>query len=111
MPQLPEQIIITCPEYKCLTYYANINWYWTAYSRENFFLDLQAASNLLITLNEPSSRIRGHVLKSYRGLDYNAFQDIPYAAPPIGENRFAVSHDISFRPNSKDFIGRCHTEE
>uniref|UniRef100_A0A6P7FR65 Carboxylic ester hydrolase n=1 Tax=Diabrotica virgifera virgifera TaxID=50390 RepID=A0A6P7FR65_DIAVI len=32
--------------------------------------------------------IRGHILKSENGNDYYAFQEIPYAAPPVGENRF-----------------------
>ncbi|XP_072378269.1 juvenile hormone esterase-like [Diabrotica undecimpunctata] len=34
--------------------------------------------------------IRGHILKSEKGNDYYAFQEIPYAAPPIGENRFQL---------------------
>ncbi|XP_050498647.1 juvenile hormone esterase-like [Diabrotica virgifera virgifera] len=36
-------------------------------------------------------KIRGHILKSEKGNDYYAFQEIPYAAPPIGENRFQLA--------------------
>ncbi|XP_057655933.1 juvenile hormone esterase-like [Diorhabda carinulata] len=35
-----------------------------------------------------SGKIKGHILKSESGKDYYAFQEIPYAAKPIGENRF-----------------------
>nr|XP_023013363.1 uncharacterized protein LOC111503313 [Leptinotarsa decemlineata] len=38
----------------------------------------------------PKGRIQGHILKSSKGASYYAFQDIPYAAPPVGENRFKV---------------------
>ncbi|XP_056647295.1 juvenile hormone esterase-like [Diorhabda sublineata] len=37
-----------------------------------------------------SGKIRGHILKSENGNDYYAFQEIPYAAKPIGENRFQL---------------------
>nr|AIY68363.1 esterase [Leptinotarsa decemlineata] len=40
----------------------------------------------LVELRE--GKIRGHILKSESGNDYYAFQEIPYAAPPLGENRF-----------------------
>ncbi|XP_072378268.1 juvenile hormone esterase-like isoform X2 [Diabrotica undecimpunctata] len=36
-------------------------------------------------------KIRGHILKSLNGNDYYAFQEIPYAAPPVGENRFQLA--------------------
>ncbi|KAG5894741.1 hypothetical protein JTB14_006160 [Gonioctena quinquepunctata] len=36
----------------------------------------------------PKGRILGRLLTSGNGSDYYAFQDIPYAAPPTGENRF-----------------------
>ncbi|XP_072378266.1 juvenile hormone esterase-like [Diabrotica undecimpunctata] len=36
-------------------------------------------------------KIRGHILKSQNGNDYYAFQEIPYAAPPVGENRFQLA--------------------
>ncbi|CAG9828992.1 unnamed protein product [Diabrotica balteata] len=36
-------------------------------------------------------KIRGHILKSEKGNDYYAFQEIPYAAPPVGENRFQLA--------------------
>lgn len=38
----------------------------------------------------PKGKIRGHILKSDHGKAYYAFQEIPYAAPPIGSNRFQV---------------------
>lgn len=50
--------------------------------------------DLVVTLNEPKSTIRGHVLKSTNGNDYYAFQDIPYAKPPVGELRFAVNSSL-----------------
>lgn len=55
------------------------------------FIFLQLTDDSVITLNEPNSKIRGHILKSYHGKDFYAFQDIPYAEAPEGENRFAVS--------------------
>ncbi|CAH1275010.1 unnamed protein product [Diabrotica balteata] len=36
----------------------------------------------------PDGKIRGHILRSENGKNYYAFQEIPYAAPPIGKNRF-----------------------
>ncbi|CAG9839699.1 unnamed protein product [Diabrotica balteata] len=33
-------------------------------------------------------KIRGHILQSSEGNDFYAFQDVPYAEPPIGSNRF-----------------------
>lgn len=57
-----------------------------------FFLSfLQVIDHPVVTLNEPNSKIRGHILKSYNGKDYYAFQDIPYAEAPVGDNRYAVS--------------------
>nr|XP_023024312.1 juvenile hormone esterase-like [Leptinotarsa decemlineata] len=47
-----------------------------------------AEDDIVIQLWEKKGRIRGHVLKSGKGLDYYAFQNIPYAAPPTGQNRF-----------------------
>ncbi|CAG9828999.1 unnamed protein product [Diabrotica balteata] len=35
-------------------------------------------------------KIRGHILKSESGQDYYAFQEIPFAAPPVGKNRFQL---------------------
>lgn len=55
-----------------------------------FYL-FQSEDELVIQLKEPRARIRGHILKSYLGKDYYSFQDIPYAVPPLGEYRFAVS--------------------
>nr|WEQ60889.1 esterase [Phaedon brassicae]WET52655.1 cholinesterase [Phaedon brassicae]WET52782.1 cholinesterase [Phaedon brassicae] len=48
----------------------------------------QGADDLIVKLNQPQSLIRGHALKSENGNTYYAFQDIPYGAPPVGENRF-----------------------
>ncbi|CAG9828305.1 unnamed protein product [Diabrotica balteata] len=42
----------------------------------------------LIVELENLGKIRGHVLQSAEGKDFYAFQDIPYAEPPIGKNRF-----------------------
>ncbi|XP_074034305.1 liver carboxylesterase-like [Leptinotarsa decemlineata] len=35
-----------------------------------------------------TGQIRGHPLKTENGKSYYAFQEIPYAAPPVGELRF-----------------------
>ncbi|CAG9865381.1 unnamed protein product [Phyllotreta striolata] len=37
----------------------------------------------------PDGKIRGHTLKSAKGKTFYAYQEIPYAAPPIGNRRFA----------------------
>ncbi|KAG5888965.1 hypothetical protein JTB14_002550 [Gonioctena quinquepunctata] len=47
-----------------------------------------ANDELVVRLWGKQGRIRGHTLKSENGRDYYAFQEIPYAAPPIGQNRF-----------------------
>lgn len=47
--------------------------------------------DLIIKLKEPSGKIRGHELKSYKSEIFYGFENIPYAAPPIKENRFKVS--------------------
>nr|XP_023020599.1 pyrethroid hydrolase Ces2a-like [Leptinotarsa decemlineata] len=39
-------------------------------------------------------KIRGHILKSENGNDYYAFQEIPYAAPPVGENRLQLPKKV-----------------
>ncbi|XP_057653190.1 juvenile hormone esterase-like [Diorhabda carinulata] len=38
----------------------------------------------------PKGKIRGHILKSANNKDFYAFQEIPYAAPPVGQNRFKL---------------------
>lgn len=38
----------------------------------------------------PKGKIRGHILQSENGNPYYVFQEIPYAAPPVGTNRFQV---------------------
>lgn len=47
------------------------------------------ADNLVIDVQ--NGKVRGHVLKSERGENYYAFQQIPYAASPVGKDRFKVS--------------------
>nr|XP_023024430.1 venom carboxylesterase-6-like [Leptinotarsa decemlineata] len=47
-----------------------------------------AKDDIVVQLWEKKEKIRGHVLKSGKGLDHYAFQEIPYAAPPTGQNRF-----------------------
>lgn len=42
----------------------------------------------------PAGKIRGHVLESENGKPYYAFQEIPYAAAPVGSNRFQVREQI-----------------
>lgn len=49
---------------------------------------LKATEDPIVQL--PQGKIRGHILKSEDGKPYYAFQEIPYAAPPIGANRFQV---------------------
>ncbi|CAG9822954.1 unnamed protein product [Phaedon cochleariae] len=39
-------------------------------------------------------KIRGHVLESWNGKNYYAFQEIPYAAPPIGAARFQLPREV-----------------
>ncbi|CAG9839702.1 unnamed protein product [Diabrotica balteata] len=43
--------------------------------------------DLIVTLST-GSKVRGHVLQSFEGKDFQAFEDIPYAEPPTGKNRF-----------------------
>lgn len=49
---------------------------------------LKATEDPIVQL--PKGKIRGHILKSEDGKPYYAFQEIPYAAPPTGANRFQV---------------------
>ncbi|XP_050503271.1 juvenile hormone esterase-like [Diabrotica virgifera virgifera] len=44
--------------------------------------------NIDFIVQLPDGKIQGHILRSENGRHYYAFQEIPYAAPPIGENRF-----------------------
>ena len=37
-----------------------------------------------------SGKVRGKVLKSRAGREFNAFYKLPYAEPPVGEYRFQV---------------------
>uniref|UniRef100_A0A6P7FI42 Carboxylic ester hydrolase n=1 Tax=Diabrotica virgifera virgifera TaxID=50390 RepID=A0A6P7FI42_DIAVI len=43
-----------------------------------------------LIVNLSAGNIRGHILKTYEGNIYYAFQEIPYAAPAVGENRFQL---------------------
>ncbi|XP_050515506.1 juvenile hormone esterase-like isoform X2 [Diabrotica virgifera virgifera] len=47
-----------------------------------------AEQDELIVELENLGNIRGHILQSAEGKNFYAFQDIPYAEPPIGPNRF-----------------------
>ncbi|XP_072380976.1 para-nitrobenzyl esterase-like [Diabrotica undecimpunctata] len=44
--------------------------------------------DLVVTLANPIGKIRGHILQSQNEHDIYAFQDVPYAQPPIGQSRF-----------------------
>ncbi|CAH1175677.1 unnamed protein product [Phaedon cochleariae] len=48
----------------------------------------EATDDLIVELIQPRGKIRGHTLVSAKSNEYYAFQEIPYAAPPVGENRF-----------------------
>ncbi|XP_074034124.1 juvenile hormone esterase isoform X1 [Leptinotarsa decemlineata] len=48
--------------------------------------------DIIVQLKE--GKIRGHILKSENGNDYYAFQEIPYAAPPVGENRLQLPKKV-----------------
>lgn len=37
-------------------------------------------------------KLRGKVSKNYNDFEYYTFKGIPYAKPPVGELRFAVSY-------------------
>ncbi|XP_050513960.1 acetylcholinesterase isoform X2 [Diabrotica virgifera virgifera] len=43
--------------------------------------------DLIVTLST-GSKVRGHVLQSFEGSDFHAFENIPYAEPPTGKRRF-----------------------
>lgn len=64
------------------------------YSQYSFVINkldfFQSGDDLVVTLTEPKSKIRGQILKSYAGNDFYSFQDIPYAVPPLGNLRFLV---------------------
>lgn len=58
------------------------------------FISFQTDDDLVVTLKQPNSKIRGHILKSNDGNDFYAFQDIPYALPPIGKLRYLVGTQL-----------------
>ncbi|CAG9827647.1 unnamed protein product [Diabrotica balteata] len=45
-----------------------------------------APDDLIITL-PTGSKVQGHILKSFEGNDFQAFENIPYAEAPVGKNR------------------------
>ncbi|XP_072396398.1 carboxylic ester hydrolase-like [Diabrotica undecimpunctata] len=49
-----------------------------------------AVDDLIITL-PTGSKVQGHILKSFEGNDFQAFENIPYAEAPVGKNRLKVS--------------------
>uniref|UniRef100_A0A6P7HFS4 Acylcarnitine hydrolase-like n=1 Tax=Diabrotica virgifera virgifera TaxID=50390 RepID=A0A6P7HFS4_DIAVI len=51
-------------------------------------MSLFMQENIDCIVQLPHGKIQGHILRSENGKNYYAFQEIPYAAPPIGENRF-----------------------
>lgn len=57
-------------------------------TKQSYFFWYFKTADLIVEL--PQGQIRGHVLQSEDGKPYCAFQEIPYAAPPIGSNRFQV---------------------
>ncbi|XP_072396029.1 para-nitrobenzyl esterase-like isoform X1 [Diabrotica undecimpunctata] len=48
---------------------------------------VSTTDDLIVTLST-GSKVRGHVLQSFEGNDFQAFESIPYAEPPTGKNRF-----------------------
>ncbi|CAG9839705.1 unnamed protein product [Diabrotica balteata] len=52
--------------------------------------EVSADDDLIVNLNN-LGKIRGHILQSADGKDFYAFQDIPYAEPPVGKNRLQPS--------------------
>ncbi|KAJ8923400.1 hypothetical protein NQ315_001958 [Exocentrus adspersus] len=50
------------------------------------FFYLQTDDPILVTL--PEGKIRGHTLRTPNNKTFYAFQEIPFAAPPVGELRF-----------------------
>uniref|UniRef100_A0A6P7GRI0 Carboxylic ester hydrolase n=1 Tax=Diabrotica virgifera virgifera TaxID=50390 RepID=A0A6P7GRI0_DIAVI len=49
-----------------------------------------SANELIVDLVTPKGQISGHTLQSYNGNEYYAFQEIPYAAPPVGDLRYQL---------------------
>ncbi|XP_074031429.1 para-nitrobenzyl esterase-like [Leptinotarsa decemlineata] len=61
---------------------------WMTFLLLNYVAFSFAEDDIIVQLWKKTGKIRGHVLKSGKGKDYYAFQEIPYAVPPIGHNRF-----------------------
>ncbi|XP_072396934.1 carboxylic ester hydrolase-like [Diabrotica undecimpunctata] len=49
-----------------------------------------STNELIVDLVTPKGKILGHTLQSFNGNEYYAFQEIPYAAPPVGNLRYQV---------------------
>lgn len=54
------------------------------------WISTQGNDDLVVKLKEPSGKILGHEMNSSNSKLYYAFENIPYAAPPIGQHRFKV---------------------
>ncbi|CAH1284440.1 unnamed protein product [Diabrotica balteata] len=52
--------------------------------------NLKENDDLIVQLASHEGKVRGHTLQSTKGNTYYAFQDIPYAAPPVGKLRYKV---------------------
>lgn len=61
---------------------------------QRFLYSKQIDDPTLVTL--PDGQIRGRTLVSSTNTVYYAFQEIPYAAPPVGQLRFQVSFQMEF---------------
>ncbi|CAG9838945.1 unnamed protein product [Diabrotica balteata] len=59
-----------------------------------------STNELIVDLVTPKGKILGHTLQSFNGNEYYAFQEIPYAAPPIGNLRYqaTVVNEIENNP-------------
>ncbi|XP_056646426.1 uncharacterized protein LOC130451435 [Diorhabda sublineata] len=56
--------------------------------------------DLIVQLVSPIGKIHGHIMKSQNGYDFYAFQYVPYAQPPIGEQRFKMGSDAGWSDDS-----------
>ncbi|CAG9838943.1 unnamed protein product [Diabrotica balteata] len=57
-----------------------------------------STNELIVDLVTPKGKILGHTLQSFNGNEYYAFQEIPYAAPPIGNLRYQKPGSYIFLP-------------
>ncbi|XP_072396932.1 cocaine esterase-like [Diabrotica undecimpunctata] len=56
----------------------------------NDYTNVKDNDHLIVQLASHEGKVRGHTLQSTKGNTYYAFQDIPYAAPPVGKLRYKV---------------------